>query len=172
MRNKIAIEKFNYAIFDVDGVMTSGNFIYSDKGKVYKVFGPDDSDALNILSAFLNIIFVSADKRGFKITKKRIVDDMGFELHNIGTFERLGWLKKKFDLKKCIYMGDGIFDHIIMKEVGYSIAPINADERAKKFANYVTKCRGGERAVSEACIHLLNNFFDFNNDFQSYIKNK
>ena len=56
-------------------------------------------------------------------------------------------------------MGDGIFDHYVMKEVAYSIAPANADENAKKSASYVTKRSGGDRAVAEACLHLLENFF-------------
>ena len=33
-------------ILDVDGVMTTGQFFYTAGGKVMKVFGPDDSDAL------------------------------------------------------------------------------------------------------------------------------
>lgn len=57
-------------------------------------------------------------------------------------------------------MGDGIFDHYVMKEVGYSIAPFNADPNAKKYANFVTKRSGGDRAVAEACIHLMEKFFD------------
>ena len=52
--------------------MTTGQFFYDENGKRYKVFGPDDADALKILKRFMNIVFVSADKRGFKISKKRI----------------------------------------------------------------------------------------------------
>jgi 3-deoxy-D-manno-octulosonate 8-phosphate phosphatase (KDO 8-P phosphatase) len=46
-----------------------------------------------------------------------------------------------------------------MKEVGYSIAPQNSDKLAKVNANYVTERSGGERAVAEACIHIMNKFF-------------
>ena len=46
-----------------------------------------------------------------------------------------------------------------MKEVLYSIAPNNADSNAKKYANYITKRSGGDRAVAEACIHILKKFF-------------
>ena len=56
-------------------------------------------------------------------------------------------------------MGDGIFDHYVMKEVGYSIAPANADTLAKEEADYVTTRSGGDRAVAEACLHLLEKFF-------------
>ena len=67
-------------ILDVDGVLTTGQFIYSNNGKIYKIFGPDDSDALNILKKYINILFVTADLRGYGISKKRIVDDMGHKL--------------------------------------------------------------------------------------------
>ena len=33
-------------LLDVDGVMTTGQFLYSKDGKDYKVFGPHDSDGL------------------------------------------------------------------------------------------------------------------------------
>jgi 3-deoxy-D-manno-octulosonate 8-phosphate phosphatase (KDO 8-P phosphatase) len=43
------MSKFKIFIIDVDGVMTDGKFYYSDKGKVMKVFGADDNDALSLL---------------------------------------------------------------------------------------------------------------------------
>jgi 3-deoxy-D-manno-octulosonate 8-phosphate phosphatase (KDO 8-P phosphatase) len=55
-------------------------------------------------------------------------------------------------------MGDGIFDHYVMKDVGYSIAPANADITAKNEANYVTKRKGADRAVAEAALHILEKF--------------
>jgi len=36
-------------ILDVDGVMTTGHFFYSAKGKAMKIFGPDDNDGLSLL---------------------------------------------------------------------------------------------------------------------------
>ena len=36
-------------------------------------------------------------------------------------------------------MGDGIFDHYVMKEVGYGIAPSNANPLCKNEADYITK---------------------------------
>jgi 3-deoxy-D-manno-octulosonate 8-phosphate phosphatase (KDO 8-P phosphatase) len=49
-----------------------------------------------------------------------------------------------------------------MKEVGYSIAPANADKTAKENANFVTGNSGGNRAVAEACIHIMQKFFNKN----------
>ena len=145
-------------ILDVDGVLTDGGFYYSADGKVMKKFGADDNDALSLLRPYLEIIFVTGDKRGFQISNKRI-EDMHFTLELVSTIRRIDWIKERFSPDEVIYMGDGIFDHYVMKEVGYSIATSDADDNAKKYANYITKRCGGHRAVSEACLHLLEKFF-------------
>ena len=149
-------------ILDVDGVMTTGQFLYSKDGKVMKVFGPDDNDALNMLKPHIEIRFITADKNGLPISHKRIKEDMNFQLDLVGTIERVDWIKDHYDPLEVIYMGDGIFDHFIMKEVGYSIAPANADKTAKENANFVTGNSGGNRAVAEACMHIMQKFFNKN----------
>ena len=147
-------------ILDVDGVLTTGQFLYTSQGKVMKTFGPDDNDALSLLKPHLEIRFVTGDKKGFAISKKRIVDDMKYELDLVSTIRRIEWIKERYEPDQVIYMGDGIFDHYVMREVGYSIAPANADHFAKESASYVTKRAGGERAVAEACLHILQKFFE------------
>lgn len=56
-------------VLDVDGVLTDGTFLYDANGKAYKKFGPEDADALKMLAPYCNIVFASADTRGFEITK-------------------------------------------------------------------------------------------------------
>ena len=147
-------------LFDVDGVLTTGQFLYTADGKAMKIFGPDDNDGLSLLKSNLKIQFITGDKKGFEISQKRIVDDMKYDLDLVSTIHRFDWIKERYKAEEVIYMGDGIFDHYVMKEVGYSIAPANADPLAKKYANYVTKRKGGDRAVAEACLHVLEKFFD------------
>ena len=149
-------------VLDVDGVLTTGQFLYSKNGKEFKVFGPDDNDGLSLLKPFLKIHFVTQDKKGFAISKKRIVTDMKYPLDLVKTLDRVEWMKKKMSLNKIIYMGDSIFDHLIFSKVGYSIAPANADQSAKNNADFVTKRNSGERAVAEACMHILKKFFNIN----------
>ena len=64
----------DYFILDVDGVITDGQMIYDKNGKKFKTFGPDDTDALKVLKPFIKIHFVSGDKKGFNISKKRVTD--------------------------------------------------------------------------------------------------
>lgn len=149
-------------VLDVDGVLTTGQFLYSKNGKEFKVFGPDDNDGLSLLKPFLKIHFVTQDKKGFGISKKRIVTDMKYPLNLVKTLDRVEWMKNKTSLNKIIYMGDSIFDHLIFSKVGYSIAPANADQSAKINADFVTKRNSGERAVAEACVHILKKFFNIN----------
>jgi 3-deoxy-D-manno-octulosonate 8-phosphate phosphatase (KDO 8-P phosphatase) len=146
-------------ILDVDGVMTTGHFLYTAEGKVMKIFGPDDNDGLSLLKSSLEIRFITGDQKGFPISKKRIVDDMKYELDIVSTIRRVDWIKERYPLESIVYMGDGIFDHYVMREVGYSIAPANADKLAKQHASFVTERSGGDRAVAEACMHIMEKFF-------------
>jgi 3-deoxy-D-manno-octulosonate 8-phosphate phosphatase (KDO 8-P phosphatase) len=147
-------------ILDVDGVLSTGHFLYSSEGKMLKVFGPDDNDGLSLLAASLSIQFVTGDRKGFEISKKRIVVDMNYPLELVSTIRRIDWIRERYDPSEVIYMGDGIFDHYVMMEVGYSIAPANSDRNAKKYANFVTERSGGDRAVAEACMHIMDKFFE------------
>jgi|APSaa5957512535_1039671.scaffolds.fasta_scaffold71656_2 3-deoxy-D-manno-octulosonate 8-phosphate phosphatase (KDO 8-P phosphatase) len=158
MVRKISI-KPKVLIIDVDGVMTTGQMIYTEKGKTMKIFGPDDHDGLSLLKKFLEIRFVTGDKIGFKISKKRIVNDMKFPLDLVSTIKRVEWISQKYSLDEVIYMGDGIFDHYVFKKILYSISTANGDSLTKKSAKYVTKRNGGDRAVAEACLHILEKFF-------------
>ena len=106
-------------IFDVDGVFTDGKFYYSESGKIMKIFGDADNDALSILNNYVHIEMVTGDKRGFAISRKRITEDMGYDLSLVSTFKRVNWLEKRFNLDETIYMGDGIYDPLVFQKVQY-----------------------------------------------------
>ena len=112
------------------------------------------------MNSFINIQFITGDRKGFDISRKRIVDDMNYPLELVSTTQRIKWIEERYALEEVIYMGDGIFDHYVMKKVGYGIAPANSDPNAKKYADFVTERSGGNRAVAEACLHILDKFFE------------
>jgi len=144
-------------VVDCDGCLSDGKFTYTAEGKVSKVYGDADSDALSILKQRLTIYFVSGDKRGFAITQKR-VEDMGFKVELVSTFERLEWMKSEMDLSQTVFMADGIYDSLVFPHVAYSISPANGFYFTKAKANFVTNAKGGEGAVAEACIHIMEKF--------------
>lgn len=146
-------------ILDVDGVLTTGQFVYTVDGKFSKTFGPHDNDGIKLISKKLVVRAITADHRGFAISKKRIVDDMGLMLDLVSEQDRLSWLQEHYDLSRTVYMGDGMYDAKIFEHVAYSIAPANAFYTAKEKASFVTRLNAGEGAVGEACLHLLERFF-------------
>ena len=158
MKNNI---KFipKYFVCDVDGVMTTGHFLYSNKGKIFKTFGPHDHDGLNLIKENIKIIFMTADKKGFLISKKRIKIDLGFPLFLIKENNRYEVIKKKYGLNNIIYMGDGYFDQKILKDCFYGIAPENARKEAKASADFVTASSSGNGAVLDACLQIKKIFF-------------
>ena len=85
---------------------------------------------------------------------------MNYPLDVVSVTNRIDWISERYNPEDIIYMGDGIFDHLVFKKIGYSIAPANANSLAKKYANYVTERNGGDRAVADACIHILEKFFE------------
>ena len=146
------MEKLNF-IVDVDGVMTTGQFLYSGDGKAYKIFGPHDSDGLKLIKDKVNIFFVSADKRGFHISKKRI-EDMGYSIEHIPEGERYKFIKEKHGFENTIYMGDGLNDVEILRECKFGITPSNARPEAKQVAKFITGSKSAEGAVCDACIEI------------------
>jgi len=151
------MRKINFVI-DVDGVMTTGQFLYSSKGKAFKIFGPHDSDGLKLIKDKVNILFITADKRGFPISKKRI-EDMGYEIELISEKDRYSYINDSFGLENTMYIGDGIFDAPIIRDCLFGIAPANARIEAKNWADYITPSKSAEGAVCDACIIINKKFF-------------
>ena len=64
----VAAVKPKIFVLDVDGVLTTGHFLYSVEGKALKIFGPDDHDGLSFVNEFVRIHFVTGDRKGFDIS--------------------------------------------------------------------------------------------------------
>lgn len=150
--------KPKHFVLDVDGVMTTGQFWYSEDGKELKCFGPHDNDGIKLLKGKISIHFITADKRGFPISKKRIVDDMQQELNLVPEAERYAYFER-LGIKETIYMGDGIHDAPVLKDCLFGIAPANARKEAKETADFITESKAGEGAVLDACQEIKKRYF-------------
>lgn len=146
-------KNIKHFVLDVDGVMTTGQFIYTADGKVAKIFGAHDADGLKLIRDKVQIQFITADKRGYDITKKRIVDDMGYKLTLVSESERYKFIEE-LGFDSTIFMGDGYFDAPIIKKCALGIAPANARAEAIKAADFTTHSRSAEGAVMDACLYI------------------
>jgi 3-deoxy-D-manno-octulosonate 8-phosphate phosphatase (KDO 8-P phosphatase) len=131
--------------------------VYTEAGKVFKIFGCDDWCALEMIKDFTSIHFITADKKGFPITQRRIEDECGYNLDLVSGngIERWRFIYENYPDHEIIFMGDGINDDITLCNSNYSITTCDALDHTKKKADYVTVRPGGNRAVAEAVLHLL-----------------
>jgi 3-deoxy-D-manno-octulosonate 8-phosphate phosphatase (KDO 8-P phosphatase) len=141
------------AVFDVDGVLTDGTFTYSENGKFTKTFGAHDSDALNRIKSKIEIIFISADRRGFGISQKRI-EDMGFDLKLVPSIERKSFISNLKQEYRVIFVGDSFTDVLALREANISVVPADAHNEAKKASQLILQNKGGQGAVSEICLFI------------------
>jgi 3-deoxy-D-manno-octulosonate 8-phosphate phosphatase (KDO 8-P phosphatase) len=146
-------------VLDLDGVLTDGKFYYSKEGKEFKSFGPDDHDALKEIQERLEVVVVTADALGFEISQRRVEQDMGIKLFLVNAKERANWIHDNYPNHYKIYMGDGYYDEQVFKTVDLAIAPSNALKHTQQMAHHVTSRSGGDRAVAEACIYILEKLF-------------
>jgi 3-deoxy-D-manno-octulosonate 8-phosphate phosphatase (KDO 8-P phosphatase) len=140
-------------IIDVDGCLNDGVIYWGVDGKPFKAFGNYDHDGLKELRKHIDIEFITADVAGWSISHSRIVDHMKFPLHLVKEADRKDWILSKGD--GTAFMGDGPHDAYIFPLVDVSIAPAQAWDSAIGAANYVTEREGGQGAVMEACVYLL-----------------
>jgi len=145
-----------FLVMDVDGVLTNGQFEYSALGKISKIFGPHDSDALNIISRKVKILFVSADHRGYKISETR-VRDMGYELRLQSAAERSELINSLKNEHFVIYMGDSFTDIASLQIAHIGAVPAGAHPSAIKESDLVMKSSGGNGAVAELAFLIHQN---------------
>ncbi|MCU0680619.1 MAG: HAD hydrolase family protein [Planctomycetes bacterium] len=147
-------------ITDVDGVLTTGKFLYSSNGKKFKIFGPHDADGIKILkNAGIHISAISADKRGYDITAARM-SDMNIPLDLISEHDRFTFVSNEFDLTKIAFVGDGLFDSKLLRSAALGFAPNDATNVAKKAATFVTPSKGGCGVFLDIALWFIKNIFD------------
>jgi 3-deoxy-D-manno-octulosonate 8-phosphate phosphatase (KDO 8-P phosphatase) len=154
-------------VIDVDGVVNTGQFLYDNEGKAYKIFGAEDCDTLKKLVTLSNneieIIFVTADKRGYDISNKRI-RDMGFNCELIKE-NRAGWLTA---INADFYIGDSIYDIPCFQAVKYSACPVNAFKQCYEYVDYLSSRKGGEGVLADICIWIWEKIYG--GKFEDFIK--
>lgn len=157
----IDIRSIHTIVTDVDGVFTPGQYLYDTRGKVYKIFGPHDSDGIKILKSMkIDVHAVSADKRGFDITQARM-NDIDIPLTYVKEDDRLKYILDNYDMKHTAFVGDGIFDAACLRHARIGFAPSNATLIAKRHADIVLKSSGGEGVFLEIALDYFISEKDF-----------
>lgn len=141
-------------VVDVDGVLSTGSMLYAESGKQMKAFGPDDASALRLIRRALDVQCISADHRGYEISRRRVEDDMGLPLEHVSEQQRAKHIQRLALKQRVVFMGDSFTDRPAMKASDLSICPSDGSPLAREVADVVTFATAGERAVASAAIFL------------------
>ena len=156
------LKPFKILITDVDGILTDGKIYYSSEGKILKEFGPHDSDGIKFFKRFgIKIAAVTADKRGFDISKRRM-DDMNIPLFHVPESSRLEGVLKVADGCPFAFIGDGYHDIKVFDSAEISYTTLNALDIVRDAADVVLQTYGGSGALMSVFEHYLSLHDDLN----------
>ncbi|UQB42923.1 HAD hydrolase family protein [Thiomicrospira microaerophila] len=147
-------QKIKLLLLDVDGVLTDNRLIYGDDGQEYKAFYTRDGHAMVLIQkSGIEIGIITG--RTSELVKKRMQDLKVKHLYQgvpdkLPTFEQL-IAQLGIGLDEVAYMGDDILDLPILRRVGLSGCPSDADPEVISRVDLVSKFKGGQGAVREFC---------------------
>lgn len=158
LNTKKSKKKIKLFAMDIDGVLTDGGMYYSEEGEVLKKFNTKDGMGIELLWKN-NIIPVIITKEDSEIVLRRAEKLKVKEVY-IGIKDKLKIIEKlisKYNLEfeNIAYIGDDINDLPVLKKVGMSFAPSDAEYLVKQIVDYVIHKGGGKGALREAVDTIL-----------------
>lgn len=146
------------AIFDVDGVMTDGRIYLGESGEEMKAFNVLDGHGIKMLrESGIEIAILSGrrarcvERRAGELGIKHVIQGAGEKLPVFrGLLESL-----RLGPDQAFYMGDDLVDLPVLEACGLAFTVPDAPAEVKRSAHHVTRRRGGEGAVRDACETLL-----------------
>ena len=149
--------KIRLLVMDVDGVLTDGRMIISERGDELKSFHTHDGVAVALAKrAGLRTAMVTGESSPIAKTRgtKLGVDSIVLGARRKG--EVIEALRAEFDVPAAAvaYIGDDLLDIPAMQAAGLAIAVADAAPPVKAVAHVVTRARGGQGALRE-CVELL-----------------
>jgi 3-deoxy-D-manno-octulosonate 8-phosphate phosphatase (KDO 8-P phosphatase) len=145
-------------VFDVDGVLTEGQIIYTDDGAEAKGFDVKDGLGLRV-AVGAGVVIALMTGRSSRVTERRARD-----LHITDVLQRVGDKAealrrlaedKGIALERVVFMGDDVNDREAMRLAGVAIAPADAVPEIRDLAQLVTEARAGRGAAREAIEAVL-----------------
>jgi 3-deoxy-D-manno-octulosonate 8-phosphate phosphatase (KDO 8-P phosphatase) len=145
-------------ILDVDGVLTDGKIVYTDRGEEAKAFDVKDGHGLKLLMrAGIPVALITG--RSSPAVEHR-ARDLGITrvyqkaINKIEAYEELRRAENLRDEEICV-VGDDLPDLPILRICGFSVAVADSAEEVKREVDYVTNKEAGKGAVREVCDIIL-----------------
>lgn len=155
-------------IFDVDGVLTTGDILASNTGEFLRTFNIKDGYALQLAVKKGYHVCIISGGSGEAMQKR--FEGLGIKNIYLGVSDKVAVFEQilaQYQLQpaEVLYMGDDIPDYKIMKLVGLPTCPADAVEEIKALSSYISPFNGGKTAVRdviEKVLKIQGNWFDPN----------
>lgn len=144
---------------DCDGCMTDGGMYYSENGDELKKFNTRDGMGFSLLHK-MGVITGIITAEQVKLNQRR-AEKLNVDIIEMGCIDKAAVVKhlcniRNISLKNVAYIGDDLNDIEVMKIVGFSCCPNDAQPEIKRVAKYVAKTSGGHGVIREVVGLLLN----------------
>jgi 3-deoxy-D-manno-octulosonate 8-phosphate phosphatase (KDO 8-P phosphatase) len=145
-------QRINMLVMDVDGVLTDGSIIYSDRGEELKAFHVRDGSGLKIWLKFDKKAGVLTG-RNSPIVQRRAAE-LGLTTVLQGAGDKLAGFRKiveehNLQMEEAAYIGDDVPDLPVLRCCGLAVAVADGCPEVRVQAQYVTEAPGGRGAVRE-----------------------
>ena len=155
-------------IFDVDGVLTTGDILASNTGEFLRTFNIKDGYALQLAVKKGYHVCIISGGSGEAMQKR--FEGLGIKNIYLGVSDKVAVFEQilaqyRLQPAEVLYMGDDIPDYKIMKLVGLPTCPADAVEEIKALSTYISPYTGGKTAVRDVIEKVLKsqgNWFDPN----------
>ena len=145
-------------IFDVDGVLTNGELLVTEKGELLRKMNVRDGYAMKraLQKNFRVIIITGGNSKG---TIDRL-EALGIKDVISGAQNKLKYYEQLVDMYELeeegiLYMGDDIPDYHVMRRVGLACCPCDAVPEIMAISKYISPLKGGEGCVRDVIEKVL-----------------
>ena len=152
------LKQIRLVLLDVDGVLTTGDIIYSDSGEQTKVFNVKDGLGIRLLKEAGIKVGIITGRKGKALQHR--CDNLGIELILDGIRDKDKALddihaETGIPIEAMAFVGDDLPDLPAMKKAGLAVAVGDAVPLVRQHAHLITDARGGKGAVREVSEAIL-----------------
>jgi 3-deoxy-D-manno-octulosonate 8-phosphate phosphatase (KDO 8-P phosphatase) len=165
--------KIRLLVMDVDGVLTDGRMMLSDRGDELKAFHTHDGIGLALAKrAGIRTAMVTGESSPIAKTRgsKLGVDSVVLGARRKGEVVEALRAEHNVPAEAVAFIGDDLLDIPAMQIVGLAVTVADAPPEVKAVAHHVTRAQGGRGAVRELVELVLTSQRTWRSTVAAYVR--
>lgn len=152
------LKEIRIVVLDVDGVLTDGSLVFTDKGELAKKFHVRDGLGIKLLQAAgIEVAILTGRTSGIVAYR---ADELGMTKVEQGKLKKLPTLRKMLESaglrpENCAYMGDDLPDLPCLRTVGFAATPRDGSSELDPYIHWRAPHEGGRGAVRDLAEKIL-----------------